>query len=106
VCLQRQGDLAAAAVEFRAALRRLATALGAAHIFHETLTWAYLVVIDDLMRANAYGTSHALLAAHPELLDHHNGALARHYDVAAVTASPIARRGFVLPGDPRLGGAP
>jgi hypothetical protein len=107
VCLQRTGDLATAAVEFRAGLRRLAAAIGAAHIYHETLTWAYLVLIHDLMQAAspAFATSHDLLAAHPDLLDHRTGALARHYDVGALTASPLARRCFVLPGDPRLDGA-
>jgi hypothetical protein len=104
VCLARHGDLAAAAIEFRDALRRLAAAIGAAHIYHETLTWAYLVEIQARMAAAAppYATSEELLAANPDLLDHKQGALARHYDVAAVTASPVARRCFVLPGDPRL----
>jgi hypothetical protein len=41
--------------------------------------------------------SRGFLARHPELLDHRAGALARHYDVAAITGSPLARRVFVLP---------
>jgi len=108
VCLTRAGDLAAAATEFRAALRRLAAALGVAHIYHETLTWAYLLVIEQRIAAAAppYASSLELIAANPDLLDHRRGALARYYDVAAVTASPIARRCFVLPGDPRLEPAP
>src|SRR5262245_25714387 len=103
VCLARAGDLATAAMEFRAALRRLAAAIGAHHLFHETLTWAYLILIHERMAAAnpPFATSHELLAAHPELLDHRAGALARYYDVGAIAASPLARRCFVLPTEPR-----
>ncbi|HEY1550020.1 MAG TPA: hypothetical protein VGG28_19460 [Kofleriaceae bacterium] len=93
--LARDGDLAAAALAFRAGLRRLAGGK-----YHETITWAYLVLIAERMHGNHYASSEALLAAHPELLDHRGGALAQHYDVAAITASPLARTVFVLPGHP------
>lgn len=102
VCLARAGDLATAAIEFRAALRRLAIAIGAPHLYHETLTWAYLIEIHTRMAAASppYGSSLDFIAAHPDLLDHKRGAIARYYDVAAITASPLARRCFVLPGAP------
>jgi hypothetical protein len=102
VYLARAGDLASAAVEFRAALRRFAAAHGIPQLFHETLTWAYLVLIHERMNAGSYATSLELIAANPDLLDHRGGALARYYDVRAVTTSPLARSCFVLPGDPRL----
>ncbi|MEO6772825.1 MAG: hypothetical protein ABI467_07345 [Kofleriaceae bacterium] len=41
-------------------------------------------------------SSLALLDARPDLLDHQHGLLARYYDVAAITSSPLARRVFVL----------
>ncbi|HEY5951285.1 MAG TPA: hypothetical protein VIV40_37590 [Kofleriaceae bacterium] len=99
VCLQRTADLAAAASEFRRSLRQLTVALGVERIYHETLTWAYLIMIQQRMAAAdpAFATSFDLIAAHPDLLDHHGGALAKHYDVAAITASPLARSCFVLP---------
>jgi hypothetical protein len=99
VCLRRTNDLAAAATEFRQSLRRLTVALGAEHRYHETLTWAYLILIQQRMAAASppFATSLDLLAAHPDLLDHKTGALAQHYDVATITASPLARRSFVLP---------
>ena len=99
VCLRRTGDLATAASEFRQSLRRLVVALGAERLYHETLTWAYLILIQQRMAAAdpPFATSLDLLAAHPDLLDHKRGALAQHYDVAAITASPVARRWFVLP---------
>ena len=94
----RGGDFGDAAVRFRRALRRFAEAAGARDRFHETLTWAYLAVIARRMADDpAATTSHALVARHPDLLDHRGGAVARHYDVAAITASPVARAVFVLP---------
>ena len=94
----RGGDLGDAAVRFRRALRRFAEASGAADKLHETLTWAYLAVSARRMAEDpAATTSHALIARHADLLDHRGGAIARHYDVAAITASPLARAVFVLP---------
>jgi hypothetical protein len=95
--LRREGDLAAAAFAFRAGLRRFATAVGVAGKYHETITWAYLAIIAELMAGGVYASSDELLAANPDLLDHQHGALARHYDVAELVASPHARVTFVLP---------
>lgn len=90
--LVRERDLAAAALAMRNVLR----AMGGAK-YHETITWAYLAIIAERMQQHAYGDSLELLAANPDLLDHRAGALARHYDVAALTADPLARAAFVLP---------
>jgi hypothetical protein len=95
--LARDGDLARAALAFRAMLRRFAAAIGAEGKYHETLTWAYLVLIADRMHGRSYRSSFELLADHPDLLDHRGGALGRSYDVDALTASPRARAVFVLP---------
>jgi hypothetical protein len=94
----RGADFGDAAVRFRRALRRFAEAAGAPAKVHETLTWAYLAVVARRMAEDpAAATSHALVARHADLVDHRGGALARHYDVAAITASPLARAIFVLP---------
>ncbi len=61
------------------------------------MTWAYLALVHQRMADAPAASSREFLARHPELLDHHAGALARHYDVAAITGSPLARRVFVLP---------
>jgi hypothetical protein len=95
--LTSTGDLATAAVRFRWLLQWFAAAAGAASKYHETLTWAYLAVIAERMYGRAYTSSLELLAANPDLLDHRGGAIARYYDVAAITASPLARAVFVLP---------
>jgi hypothetical protein len=93
----RDADFGDAAVRFRGALRRYATVHDATAKLHETLTWAYLALVCQRMQDAADASSFAFLARHPELLDHRGGALARHYDVRAITASPLARRVFVLP---------
>jgi hypothetical protein len=90
-------DFGHAGIRYRAALKRFADAAGAAGKYHETITWAYLALVHQRMHEHACATSLELLACAPELLDHQHGALARCYDVAAITASPIARRVFVLP---------
>jgi hypothetical protein len=95
--LARDGDLARAAGAFRAMLKRFADSVGATGKYHETITWAYLAIIAERMQARTYATSFELLADHPDLLDHRGGALARHYDLADLLASPVARVTFVLP---------
>ncbi|HEY1558939.1 MAG TPA: hypothetical protein VGF94_29145 [Kofleriaceae bacterium] len=93
--LVREPDFAAAAATFRAELRRFAGAK-----YHETITWAYLALIAERMHGRGYASAAELLAEHPDLLDHRTGALARSYDVAEITASPLARAVFVLPRRP------
>lgn len=94
----RDADFGEAAQRFRTALRRFATAAGVPGRYHETLTWAYLAVIARRMaEAPSPGGSLEFLARHPDLLDHRGGAIARHYDVAAIADSPLARAVFVLP---------
>lgn len=93
----RDADFGAAALRFRGALRRYAAAFDATAKVHETLTWAYLAIVQARMQDAGAASSAELLARNPDLLDHRGGALARYYDVPAITASPLARRIFVLP---------
>lgn len=94
----RGADFGDAAVRFRHALRRFADAAGAGAKYHETLTWAYLALVAQRMAEDPSAvTSHELLARHADLVDHRHGVVARYYDVAAITASPLARAVFVLP---------
>lgn len=96
--LRRHADFGEAALAFRSALRRYVTAIGRADRYHETLTWAYLALIAErLADGPDEPDSLAFVARFPELVDHRGGALAAAYDVEAITASPLARRVFVLP---------
>jgi hypothetical protein len=100
--LSRYPDLAESALHFRSALRRFAEGHGVAGLLHETLTWAYLVLIQERMHGHRFETSQQFLASSPDLLDHRGGLLARYYDVGSITASRSARHLFVLPGGPTL----
>lgn len=98
IYLSRYPDLAEAALHFRRALRRYAAAQGVPRLFHETLTWAYLALINQRMRQRGGGGSFEFLSRNPDLLAHREGLLARYYDVGAITSSPLAREVFILPG--------
>ncbi len=95
--LRRAGDLARAALRFRRSLKRFAAAHGRPQLFHETLTWAYLALINERMQRGDFATSEEFLAANPDLLSHRDGLLSRYYDVEAITAAKLAREVFVLP---------
>jgi len=96
--LARHADFVEAAVEFRRLLRAFAAHHGVPERYHETVTLAYLAIVNERMDGGGHADSLAFVAAHPDLLDHKSGALARYYDVGAITASSVARRVFVLPG--------
>jgi hypothetical protein len=96
VYLARHGDFAEAASRFRRVLRRFAAAHGAAERYHETVTWAYLALINERMRGASCDSSSQFLRRHPELLDG-SALLSRYYDVDALLRSPVARQVFVLP---------
>jgi hypothetical protein len=81
---------------FCAALRRFAAAQGAAGKFHETITWAYLALINERRAAQPAATFASFAEANPDLLDNRSGALSRLYD-AQTLRSDLARRVFVLP---------
>jgi len=95
--LTRERDFGLAAVRFRAALRRFASAHGAAGKYHETLTWAYLALINERAQGTRFASSMEFVERHPELLDQKTGILSRYYDVGAVARSPRARELFLLP---------
>jgi hypothetical protein len=96
----RETPLAAAAARFIAALRRFAEAHGAPAKYHETVTWAYLALVNERLHGDgsacgARAQFDAFLAANADLLDPER-ALGAYYDPATL-ASERARRVFVLP---------
>jgi hypothetical protein len=95
--LRRHG-FAAGSAEFCKQLKKYVTRVGAAAKYHETITWAYLVLLNEEMelRAPVGESFDAMIARRPDLLDHRNGALSRRYR-AADLENPDARRVFVLP---------
>jgi len=95
--LTRHPDFGEAAVLFRSALRRFAAAKGVPDRYHETLTWAYLALINERAHGSSFASSAGFLRSHPELLDAKGGVFSRYYDLGAVTRSARARQVFVLP---------
>jgi hypothetical protein len=61
------------------------------------MTWAYLALLQLCIRDAPGCSFEELLERHPGLLDQRQGLLARHYDVTALIACPIARASLVLP---------
>jgi hypothetical protein len=95
--LQRYGFPQGAA-RFCERLRAYVEHVGAAAKYHETVTWAYLVLMNEerTLRSPSGEPFDAMIARRPDLLDHRGGALSKVYD-AAHLADPDARRVFKLP---------
>lgn len=79
-------------------LRRFTRRVGAADKYHETVTWAWVLLVNErLERPGARQLDWpAFLAANPDLLDRDRPLLDRYYRRETL-ASPHARRSFVLP---------
>jgi hypothetical protein len=94
----RELPLEEALVRYVHHLRRLAAALGVPEKYHATITWAYLVLLHEVMQEDelAGADFESLLARHPSLLDRKAGLLSEYYEPADL-ASDVARRRFVLP---------
>lgn len=95
--LQRHGFPAGAAL-FCARLKEYVQAVGAAGKYHETITWAYLVLLNEELTQRAAPGEHfdSMIARRPDLLDHRQGALMRYY-TAQQLETEVARNTFVLP---------
>jgi hypothetical protein len=81
---------------FPAALRRFAAAKGATRLYHETITWAFLLLIHERQQRSPAADWPAFAAANADLLRWKPSALDRLY-TAETLASDFARRTFVLP---------
>jgi len=86
--------------KFSEALQRFATAQGKPHLYHETITWAYLFLIRErVLRAHAPQTWEEFATQNPDLLTWEkgtSGVLAQYYRPETL-ASPAARAAFLLP---------
>lgn len=95
--LQRYG-FPQGAVMFRERLQAYVASVGAAAKYHETITWAYIVLMNEELCLNSYpGESFDdMIQRRPDLLDHRGGAIARSYSRLELD-QPAARRVFILP---------
>ena len=82
---------------FSDALKRFAAAQGKAQRYHETITWAYLLLIRErIARAGCAQTWEEFAARNPDLLLWKGGVLTTLYRQETLD-SDLARQTFVLP---------
>jgi hypothetical protein len=94
--LKREPPLTALA-RFAEGLQRFAAAQGHAGLYHETVTWAYLLLIRERMeRDGTAATSEEFAGRNPDLLSWKPSILDRYYR-AETLGSELARRVFVMP---------
>jgi hypothetical protein len=93
--LLRNEPLLAAMPRFIDGLRRYAASIGQAQIYHETMTWAYLLFVHDrLERAGRQRSWDEFERDHPELFTRE---LVHAYWKPETLQSPLARRTFIFP---------
>ena len=86
----------AALAEFTAAIKRFADAKGATGLYHETITWAFVLLISERQARNPVEKWPAFEAANPDLLVWKPSILERYYS-KELLASDLAKRTFMMP---------
>lgn len=89
----RQTSLLEALPRFIENLRRYASSLGAAGKYHETITWAYMVLIHERMQRGGERSFDEFAEANRDLF----GPILERYYSPALLASDLARSTFVMP---------
>lgn len=92
----RDHGMPAALVEFTTAIKRFAEAKGAHGLYHETITWAFLLIIAERLARKPAGTWDAFAADNADLLSWKPSILDRYYS-KELLASALARATFVMP---------
>jgi hypothetical protein len=85
-----------ALARFVEGLKRFATANGKPGLYHETITWAYLLLIHERMARCEVDTWEEFARRNPDLLVWNPSILDRYYEKETL-GSELARRVFVLP---------
>jgi hypothetical protein len=92
----REHGMPAALGEFTAAIKRFADAKGATGLYHETITWAFLLIIAERQARTNARNWEDFSAAHPDLLVWKPSILERYYS-REVLKSDLAKKVFVFP---------
>ena len=82
--------------EFTDAIKRFADAKGATGLYHETITWAFLLLIADRQARKPAATWQQFEADNTDLLLWKPSILNRYYS-KELLASELARRTFLMP---------
>jgi hypothetical protein len=88
---------AEAIARLSAALRSYATSLGKADRYHETITWAYLLLVNErIRRAEPAVTWEYFAQSNADLFDWKDSVLLKYYQPETLS-SPAAREVFLMP---------
>jgi hypothetical protein len=88
---------AEAIARFSATLREYATSLGKADRYHETITWAYLLLVNERIRRAEPGLSwQQFVQSNADLFGGNNSVLLKYY-CPETLSGPIAREVFLMP---------
>jgi hypothetical protein len=92
----RKYGMPAALAEFSSAIKRFADPKGATGLYHETITWAFLLVIAERQAGKPARAWAEFEADNGDLLVWKPSILSRYYS-KELLESDLARRTFVLP---------
>jgi hypothetical protein len=92
----RQYPALEALVRFSEGLKRFAAANGRPGLYHETITWAYLLLIHERMARTEADTWEEFAQCNADLLTWKPSVLDRYYEKETL-GSDLARKVFVLP---------
>ena len=92
----RRYGMPVALAEFTEAIKRFADAKGATGLYHETITWAFLLLIAERQARINATTWVQFAAANPDLLCWKPSILERYYS-SELLKSDLARQVFVFP---------
>jgi hypothetical protein len=81
---------------FTESLKRFAAHNGSPGLYHDTITWAYLLLIHERMERNPAEDFATFEAANADLFVWKPSILSRYYDQETLD-SPLARRTFLMP---------
>jgi len=82
---------------FSAGLKRFATANGKPNLYHETITWAYVLLINERIERGGHEQSWAeFVVSNADLFDWKNSILKSYYHDQTLR-SEVARKVFVFP---------
>jgi hypothetical protein len=86
-----------AIAKFSEALKRFAAAKNKPNLYHQTITWAYLLLINErIIRGGGHQTWEQFSESNQDLLVWKDGVLATRYKNGTLD-SDLARQTFVLP---------
>src|SRR5271169_4544050 len=92
----RQAPLLEALARFSLGLKAFAARVGKPGLYHETITWAYLLLIHQRMQSSTALAFEEFAEGNPDLVAPALSALGRYYEEATL-GSDLARRIFMMP---------